>query len=101
MKQNVILVLLGVLIGAMLMTALPSMAHHGASTRKLQDRVYYLEQIFEKGCGFGDPVTWGSSFRNMWGDPTLTSDGLYGTQINVPSGCTGDAAVWNSNGLGC
>ena len=75
MKQNVTLVLLGVLIGAVLMLAIPASAHHNPGFKKLKDRVWYLEQAFkDNNCSFGETVTWGSALGNPFGDPTLRCD---------------------------
>lgn len=102
MKQNVLLILVGVLIGAMLMTAMPSGAHHSRSLRQVKDRLHRLESAFGSGCSFGDPVTWGSSFGNMFGDPTLKCEGINGSDIEPPFNCSyNDPAVWDFSELGC
>lgn len=84
MKQNVTLVLLGVLIGAVLMLAVPSQAHHRYSYDRLRYRVDVLEGKTSH-IGYPDVV-----FDPAW--------------IDLPSGCSGEPAVWDFTthaGLGC
>lgn len=83
MKQNVTLVLLGVLIGAVLMLAVPSRAHHSDSYSRLNAKIRRLQGLTR---GF-----------NNWGE-------LDPAYLQLPSNCTADdPAVWNlsGSGLGC
>lgn len=81
MKQNVTILLLGVLIGAVLMTAAPSQAHHYSSYSQLSNRLLRLEAKTS----------------------SLDSAGyLRASYIDKPIGCSyDDVALWNFSGLTC
>ena len=101
MKAKVAWIVVGLLVGMLVASVMPAGAHHSRSTQRLQDRVHRLEAAFERGCGFGEAVTWGSSLGNSFGDPTLKCAGIRPGDINTPSGCSGRTATWTSSGLSC
>lgn len=101
MAQKAVMVLAGVLVGVVMSMSVPVLAHHNPEFKRLQARVTKLERAFSGGCSFAGATTWGSSLGNISGDPTLTCTDVPPTDIGVPSGCSGDAAVWTSSGLDC
>lgn len=82
MKQNVTLVLLGILIGALLMLAVPSQAHHRYSYSNLSNRITVLENKTRHINSYGE-------FNPDY--------------IDVPAICSwDDVARWDvGTGLGC
>ncbi|MFN2588244.1 MAG: hypothetical protein ABR613_09020 [Actinomycetota bacterium] len=91
----------GLVAGVLLMWVVPVRAHHNPEFSKLRNRVADLEDAFDRGCSWNQPVTWGSSLGNPVGDPTLRCGQINADDIDVPAGCSGDTAVWTSGGLDC
>lgn len=101
MLQKSSLILLGVLVGWVLTLSQPIGAHHNPEVKKLKKRVAELEfklDIGERSCGFRNAVTWyseGAVFERF------QCNNFTATQIEVPSGCTNDPAIWSASGLDC
>ena len=95
------LVVLGVLLGAFLVTTLPVEAHDAAKIRRLERRLSHLEFQLDRpdGCSVNDAVGWyseGALFERFSCDAEIAP-----SQIDVPPGCSGNAAVWEISGLDC